>query len=253
MPIGNPPPTGKRKASPTPAVKGFRVPAMRTGGVEEVVKALGELTFLRISQDASDPQVVLALNVEARDISKNPYLFSILYLRPNAIDVLYTHAPGKSLKVRKLDVLKYALNVLTLCSDEYKVDMKYLYQMLEGAVADMNEYVSSDYQSLFSTYDSLKGGHERLLKKIKTIENSNRELANDNYSLKNKNQELELRIASLEKYSDSVLAIKIQDWISEHNGEINLSDFARMHNVSEARVEQVLNSLVSEGYIESRK
>jgi DNA-binding IscR family transcriptional regulator len=57
----------------------------------------------------------------------------------------------------------------------------------------------------------------------------------------------------MEKYSDSVLAVKIQDWIEEHNGEINLSEFSSVHGVSEARVEQVLNNLISEGYLESRK
>ncbi|MFA5108576.1 MAG: hypothetical protein WC492_03545 [Candidatus Micrarchaeia archaeon] len=240
-------------AAPTPSVKGFRIPAKRIGSVQGIMDALGGLGFLRISQDEADPSVVLALNVESRDISKNPYIFSILYLRQDAIDVLYTLVPSSSPKVRKLDMQKYCLNTLTLLVREYEIDMTYLYQMIEGALADMNEFVSSDYQSMFSKYDSLSGEYSRIEKKLKTLEESNRDLSGDNYALKNENQELRLKLANLEKYSDSVLAVKIQEWIAEHNGEINLSDFARVHNVSEARVEQVLNSLVSEGYIETRK
>ncbi|PIT84151.1 hypothetical protein COU37_04790 [Candidatus Micrarchaeota archaeon CG10_big_fil_rev_8_21_14_0_10_45_29] len=244
---------GAAKAPPTPKVKGFRIPAVRNGSTDELMRALGTLSFLRISQDSADLSVILALNVEARDISKNPYIFSICYFRADAIDVLYTLTPNKSPRVRRLDILKYVLNLLTLCAGIYEINMKFLYQMIEGAIADMNEYVSMDFQKLFSKYDSLKGEHDMMLKKIQTLENSNRELASDNYEMKNREQELLLKLSSLEKYSDSVLAIKIQDWINEHSGEINLSDFARVHNVSEARVEQVLNTLVSEGYLESRK
>jgi DNA-binding IscR family transcriptional regulator len=45
---------------------------------------------------------------------------------------------------------------------------------------------------------------------------------------------------------------KIQSWLSEHGYEINISDFARINKVSEARVEQVLNKMVREGYVTLR-
>ncbi|MFH0927613.1 MAG: hypothetical protein V1822_03470 [Candidatus Micrarchaeota archaeon] len=244
------------KKSPPPAkpeVKGFRIPARRISSAQALAQSLRQLSFLRVCPDASDPSLVLALNVESRDISKNPYVFSILYLRADAIDVLYSQLPNISSKVRKLDMVKYSLNVLTLLTRDYEVDMKYLYQMLETVISDMNEYVSTDYQSLFSKYDNMAGDYEKVQKRIGSLENSNRELTSDNYALKNKVQELELKLSGLQKYSDSVLAVKIQNWIEEHNGEINLSEFASVHNVSEARVEQVLNNLISEGYLENRK
>jgi len=217
------------------------------------LESLRHLSFLRVSADASDPNLVLALNVESSDISKNPYLFSILYLRPDAIDVLYSQTPQTSAKLRKLNMVKYCLNILTLTTKDYDVDMKYLYQMLEAVLSDMNEYISSDYQTIYSKYDFLQSQMGSYMRKIKSLENSNQELTSDNYALKNKLQELEVKLSSMEKYSDSVLAVKIQRWIDEHNGEINLSEFAEVHNVSEARVEQVLNNLISEGYLESRK
>lgn len=253
MPIDLPNAKKEQAPAPNPKVRGFRLIAKRAGSVQSLINSLGRLSFLHIAQDSQDPQLVMALNVQARDISKNPYLFSIMYFRPDAIDVLYTLAPNKSPKARRLELAKYCLNVLTLCTQEYEIDLKHLYQFLEGTISDMNEYVSSDFAELFSKYDALKGDYERAQRKIIALEGSNKELASDNYSLKNKTQELELKVVRLEKYSDSVLAVKIQSWIAEHNGEINLSDFARVHNVSEARVEQVLNNLVSEGYIESRK
>lgn len=236
-----------------PQVKGFRIPARRNGSTGSLLQALSALSFLRLVQDSADENTILALNVESRDIQKNPYLFSVTYLRPDSIDVLYTLLPNASPKTRKLDMLKYALNLLTLTAKEYDLNLPYLYQMVESAMADMHEYVSADYDKLFSTYDALSSNSAQLNKKVKELSDANAALAKDNYDLKAKMDEMSLRLQSVERYSDSVLAVKIQEWLSEHNGEINLSDFSRVHGVTEARVEQVLNSLVSEGYLETRK
>ena len=236
-----------------PDVKGFRIPARRLSSASALIDSLRQLSFLRVSQDSGDPNLVLALNVESRDISKNPYVFSILYLRDDAIDVLYTQPPSSSSKVRKLDMVKYSLNILTLIIRDYQLDIKYLYQMLESVISEMNEYASSDYQTIYSKYDALVSEQEKLLKKISSLDASNRQLTSDNYALRNSLSDLEIKISQMQKYSDSVLAVKIQNWIDEHNGEINLSEFSQVYEVSEARVEQVLNNLISEGYLESRK
>ena len=236
-----------------PQMKGFRLPAIRKSSVASVMQSLRKLSFLRVSADSQNPDTILALNIESRDISKNPYQFSIIHFRREEIDVLYSQVPNSSSKTRRIDVLKYCLNVLTLLTNDYSVDMKYLYQLLESVVSEMNEYFSNDYQSLFSKYDSLKSEYSSMQKRIIALEESNRKLTTDNYALKNSSEELQVKLSQLQKYSDSVLAVKIQDWIEEHNGEINLSEFSHIYGVTEARVEQVLNNLISEGYLENRK
>ncbi len=241
------------QAISAPQVKGLRIPARRTGSSASLLQSLSSLSFLRLVQDSAEPDTILALNVESRDIQKNPYLFSITYFRPQSIDVMYTLLPGTSPKTRRLDMLKYALNLLTLTVNEYALSMPYLYQLLESAMADLHEYVAADYDKLFSTYDALSSQSAALNKKVKELTDANEALAKDNYDLKGRLDELVLRVQSVERYSDSVLAVKIQEWLSEHNGEINLTEFCSVHAVSEARVEQVLNSLVSEGYLENRK
>lgn len=253
MPLGTPNTSKAPNTIVKPVVKGFRIPARRSSSTQSLIESLRQLSFLRVCADSADPNLVLALNIESKDISKNPYLFSILYLRPDAIDVLYSQIPNTSSKLRKLEMVKFCLNILTLITKDYDVDMKYLYQVLEAVISEMNEYVSSDYQSLYSKYDYLQSDIEKYVRKISSLENSNRELTSDNYAMKNQLQELQVKVSGMEKYSDSVLAVKIQRWIEEHNGEINLSEFASVHGVSEARVEQVLNNLISEGYLESRK
>ena len=232
-----------------PRVGGFRLQAKRLKTPSEISQRLAELSFLEI---ASDKDVLTALNVESRDIQKNPYLFSIIYFRPTMVEALYSCLPNMSPKKRRLDVLRHFLNLMTLADDCYNVEMKQVYQLLEASAADMNEYVSADYDRLFSLYDNLKTDFSALQKKHKEASDASGSLSKENYELKAKNDELTLKLRGLETFSDSVLSLKIQEWLSEHKGEINISDFSKVYNVPEMRVEQMLNKLVTEGYLETK-
>ncbi|MEM2138510.1 MAG: hypothetical protein QW568_05465, partial [Candidatus Anstonellaceae archaeon] len=105
---------------------------------------------------------------------------------------------------------------------------------------------------LFSLYDNLKTEAASLQKKVGDLSNSNATLSKENYELKSKNDELTIKLKSLETLSDPVLSLKIQEWLSEHKGEINIADFSKVYNVPETRVEQMLNKLVTEGYLETK-
>jgi len=172
--------------------------------------------------------------------------------RPTMLEVLYSALPNMSPKKRRLDVLRHFLNLMTLVEDCYEVEMRQVYQLLEASVADMNEYVSADYDKLFSLYDNLKADFSSTQKKYNEAKEASGTLSKENYELKTKNDELTLKLRSLETFSDSVLSLKIQEWLSEHKGEINIADFSKVYNVPEMRVEQMLNKLVTEGYLETK-
>ncbi len=235
--------------SSEPKVGGFRLQAKRLKSPSEISQRLSELSFLEMSMDKD---VLTALNVESRDIQKNPYLFSIIYFRPTMVEALYSCLPNMSPKKRRIDVLKHCLNLMTLAEDCYDVETRQIYQLVEASVADMTEYVSADYDRLFALYDNLKTDFAALQKKYNEAKDASGSLSKENYDLKSKNDELTLRLKSLETFSDTVLALKIQEWLSEHKGEINISDFAKVYNVPEMRVEQMLNKLVTEGYLETK-
>ncbi len=44
--------------------------------------------------------------------------------------------------------------------------------------------------------------------------------------------------------------LRIQEWISDHQGAINVVEFAKYNRVPETRVEDLLNRLVRQGYLE---
>lgn len=240
----------EEKIIKTPRVSGFKIDAKRKKGIEGIFNALSSLTFLELAKEGDD---LIAINIESRDIQKNPYLFSIGYFKENKIELLYTYVPGMSPKKRRLDVLRYFLNILSLVEQYYEINNRQIYQLVEAAISDMSEYVTSDYNKLYSEYDNLKTELAALQKKVKSLSETNEALSRENYELKAKNDEYLLRLKELETYSDDVLAAKVQEWIREHRGEINISEFSRVHKVPETRVEQMLNKLVMEGYLEARR
>ena len=259
MALQNPSPGAAKGAAPSspsaapmpsvPTVSGFRISAKRLRPPSDISQRLSELSFLEMS---TDKDALMVLNVESRDIQKNPFLFSVVSFLPNSIDAKYTCMPSTSPKKRRIEVLRHFLNLLTIAEDCYAVKMQDVYQLLEAAISDMTEYSSVEYEKLFGLYDSQKAEFSSMQKKLREATEGSASLSKENFELKSKNDELTIKLRSLETFSDAVLALKIQEWLSEHKGEINISDFSKVYNVPENRVEQMLNKLVTEGYIETK-
>ena len=232
-----------------PKVDGFKIFAKRLKGTAEIMDALCTLSNLEIAREAD---YIAVLNVESRDIRRSPYLFSTVYMRPDAIEVAYTLVPGVSPRKRRIDVLRHFLNILTIIPGAYEIDEKYLFQSLQSALADITEFASSDYKEIFARYDSLLKDHEELKRRADELASLNAKVSRDLIEARARNDELTLRLGQLEAYTDEALMVKIQDWLDVHRNEMNVSDFAKQYGVVESRVEDVLNKMVMQGYLELR-
>ena len=240
MPKGKIPPK-------TPQVDSFKISGKRRGQYRDMASALRSVSFLEVAPEKDALNVAY---VESRDIDKNPYLFSIVKIEDDGISVIYSIPPNISPTKRRMDVIRYLFNILTLVEKLYEVDDKILFQLIEKSSAELLESVSVDYSKLYTSYDSLKKQVGDLKKKSDTLTEQNTELTSQNYELKAYNDELLIRLKELEGLSDEALKAKLQEWILEHNGEINVIEFSKVHKVTEKRVEEVLNELVNEGYLE---
>ncbi|MCD6549101.1 hypothetical protein J7K41_00085 [Candidatus Micrarchaeota archaeon] len=230
-----------------PRVDGFELEGHLKTSIENLKNKLSTVSHLDVIPYREG---VAVINIETRDIKKRPYLFSIIYFLRDRVRVIYSIVPGMSPKRRRLSIASYFLNLLTLVGDDYEVPLKQLYMFLEDMIKSMTEYVSSDYDKLFAQHDMLKEELEQLKKEIARLKESNEMLSRENYNLKRKLEDVTAALNALKKISDKTLAVKIQEWIAEHDGSIDVTEFAKVYGVSEARVEQVLNYLVTNGYLE---
>jgi regulator of replication initiation timing len=237
----------KEEAHP-PQVDGFKLKgALVQGKLKDLASVLRSISFLEIAPEKDALNVIY---VESRDIDKNPYLFSIVKLKEDGVEVLYTIPPEIGPKKRKVDVVRYLLNIISLLDGYYKVEDKTLYQLVENSIGELAGSVTMDYTKLYTAYDSMKKEIADHKKKIDRLTEQNQALTSQNYELKTQNDDLRLRLGQLEGMSEGVLRVKLQEWISEHNGSISITDFAKTYKVAEGRIEEMLNKLVSEGYID---
>ena len=230
-----------------PKVDGFKIKGKAKGSMKDIAGLLRTISFLEVAQEKSAVNVVY---VESRDINKNPYLFSIVKIRGDEVEVLYSIPPEISPRKRRIDVLRYLLNILSVIDKEYGIENKVLYQLLEDSVKELTDSVTMDYSKLYTAYDSLKKEVVDLRKKSERLTDQVEALTNQNYEIKSENDELKVKLTGLEKLSDDTMKTKLQEWIIEHNGSINISEFSKLYHVNETRVEQMLSRLVNEGYLE---
>ncbi len=240
----------QKKTLEAPVVDGFKVFAKLKGNLKDVESKLRQVSFIEV---VGEKDSVNAVYVESRDIEKNPYLFAFFKFRGDSIEVLYTIPPTMAPKKRRLDMVRYFLNILTTLGQLYAIDPAAVYQILDAALKEINDFVSADYNKLYTMYDHTKKDYDDLLRKIKRLQQENETLGREGYELKTKNDELAYRVKQLEVMSDDNLKEKIQEWLFEHSGEINIGEFAKIYKVSETRVEEILNALVKEGYIISQQ
>ncbi|HNT60743.1 MAG TPA: hypothetical protein PKJ97_02070 [Candidatus Bilamarchaeaceae archaeon] len=230
-----------------PKVDGLRIEGRMVGKPEEIASALRTISFLRVAKEKSS---VSAAYVESRDMSKNPYSFSVIKFDKEAVEIVYTIPPSLSPTRRRIDILRYALNLFTLVGDYYQIDPKLLLQLLEQTVKEIEDFSTNDYRQLYVSYDTLKREVDTLRRNYALLRKQVAGLTRENYDLKNDNDELRLDIEKLQGMSDGALKTKLQEWIIDHGGDINIPDFSRFHRVPEARVEQLLDDLVKGGFLE---
>jgi len=209
----------------------------------------GRLATLQIFSIEVKSDSLSIARIESRDIQKRPFLFIIITFTKDTVTVDYTISLDSSPKLRKLFVIKTLLNVLSLVSDLYVVDNAQIFQYTDSAIDEVVNSLSQSYSSLFNNYDSLFNEYRELKRLNLQLEAANKNLTVQAQKLDAENKELSERLKALETYSDESLMVMVEDWIEAHDSTIDINEFAQNYKISPTRVEQILNKMVSLGYI----
>ena len=232
-----------------PDTEEIQFKASRKGEFKDLSQRFSSLQMYSMKAEADKLTLV---RIESRDIQKRPYLFYILEFGRSTLTVSYTRSRDASIKMRRLFILKNLLSVLSLVADVYAVDDSDLFQHVDSAIDDVINALSPSYSSLFNNYDSLFNEYRELKRLNLELQASNKELLVKATRLENDNKALKERMSKLEAYSDESLMVMVEDWIESHDGTIDINEFSKSHNIVSTRVEDVLNKMVSQGYIELR-
>ncbi len=250
--MANAPDPASQNASPSqqvsqPKVEEFSISGKLNGTMGDVKAALGSLPFYLFKSSDSGLDLI---KVESRSINRRPYLFHIISIKPDGIDITYSIIPDSSVSLRRASVLKSVAAIVSILDGKYSLDQLKFIQYIDSVLDGLLSGLSQNYTTLYNRYDSLLSEYRETKRLEIEVSAANRNLTIQSAQLSEENKVLKGQLASLQKYSDESLMALVEDWITVHNSSIDIVEFSKSHGVSPTRVEQILDKMVSLGYLE---
>ena len=111
------------------------------------------------------------------------------------------------------------------------------------------EFATVDYEALKNRHDGLVEECARLRKRGAELTCVNEKQSKLLMESERRAEEMGERISRLEGMDDDSLMEELCSWIATHSGELDASEFARVHCVPSARIEEGLDRLLKGGFI----
>jgi hypothetical protein len=230
-----------------PKVEQISFPGKLVTSLDDVKQKLVNIPFYSFQPGDGKLDIV---RVESRNIRKKPFLFYIISVKQDGLDVLYSIVPGSSDRLRRAIVIKSLASLLSVINGSFQIDEGRFFQYVDSVFDNLINGMSQSYSTLFNKYDALLNEYVEMKKLGKELSTSNRNLAIQTGQLSEENKRLTEQLKSLQSYSDETLMAMVDDWIEVHNSSIDIEEFSKTYKVAEPRVEQILDKMVSMGYIE---
>lgn len=230
-----------------PKVESINFPGKLIGSLAVAKERLGAIPFFTVNLSGDELSVA---KVESRNIKKKPFLFHMVTIKGDNISVVYSIAPDTSEKMRRLYVIKNLASILSMVHDLYQIDDVKFMQYVDSSIDDVLNSLSQSYSTLFNKYDALLAEYREIRRLNLELGSANRNMTIQTTQLEEENKQIKSQLKTLQTYSDDALMAMVQDWIETHNSSIDINEFASNYKLSAPRIEQILDKMVSLGYIE---
>jgi len=223
------------------------IEANQKKSLNKLATLMGTLGFTKISylKDTLTVERVMGF-----DLKGKPELDYRITFQPGGVVLEYEVQKNK--RARLLKVLPVFLNVLQLAEEYYDVKPSAIYYEINEALSESIKLVGKDSIDLATELSETQAKHRSLVAKYDDLLKSSEGNARILLECERKRDELNRKVERLVKYSDDVMKEMVYEWISLHNGKINILEFSKINRIAVPRVEETLNMLVKEGYIKRR-
>ncbi|MEM3781463.1 MAG: hypothetical protein QXT43_00670 [Candidatus Micrarchaeaceae archaeon] len=230
-----------------PKVEEVEFPGTLLSSLDSIKSKLSQVPFYAISQNADSLDIV---HVESRNVKKEPFLFYAVKIKKDALALTYSIIPNTSETLRRATIIKNVTGMLAIIAGDFRVDESKLFQYIDSAIAKLLEGLNESYSSLFNKYDALLSEYAEMRKLAGELTVSNHNLTVQAAQLSEENKALQAQLSALQTYSDEALMAMVQDWLEVHDSTIDIGEFSKTYKIPEPRVEQILDKMVSLGYLE---
>lgn len=217
---------------------------------EDVVfNKLSSLSYLEVKQNGKE---ISARHVESVDLKDNPYKFWTFTFKPHELELTYTYIASSRLK-RINEVLTALCDVLTLAEEGFEVSSDELLNNFRMTFDANAEELGKGSDAQVREKENLRGKMEELELKVTKLQETNVNLTSEVHKLNSENDVLKIRLQKLEVLDTPTLKVRVQNWLETHDYHINVSKFAKTYDITEPRVEDVLDELAKDGFIKGRQ
>jgi hypothetical protein len=223
--------------------------AKRTKNVRQLKPLIEKLGFreVTISKDIMSIKIV-----ERETIKGSAYLYITITFDPGELRAEYNIPKEYSKPLREFEVATLMLRIL-LVTQAYKIKPEKVYNIIFSVFSTVHDILTTDYTELKSKHDTLTEEYIKLKHRYKETEKINEKINKTMLEIEKNNQMLTEKVKTLESISNETLQEIIVDWLKTNRGIMQVSEFAKEHDLAPARVEQGLDMLMKKGIIEKVK
>ena len=234
---------------PAPKMEKLVFQAKLSGTLENLQETVKSLPAYEIDLEGG---VLTLARVESRNIHKIPYLFHLIELKSEEVSVSYSIPSNTGEILRRASILRDFSSLMSLISEHYAVDQGKLMQYIASTLDTTIKGLSQPYSTLFNQYNTMVVDYRAVKRLNVELSASNRNLIVQTSQLSEENKKMSEELNKLKKHSDESLMVMVQDWIDVHNNSIDISQFAKTYDISVPRAEEILDKMVSLGYLEMK-
>jgi hypothetical protein len=224
------------------------LPAKRKRSLKSLAALLGDVGFNRIEYEKDR----LTIEKTKEDLRGNISTDYAISFTAKSIELSYSRGEKISILQKKIEMLPFFFNVLTIAKDYYEIDHTPLYAEVADVFQRLKETLNKEVIDLSVELNELKEKHANLLKRYEEVVRASEENSRLLLEAEQRYHELSIRVQKLEGFSDEVLKEQLFNWIKVHGGTLDVSEFAKFYSIPIGRVEEGLEMLIREGYIKKR-
>lgn len=235
------------ESAATPKMERISFQAKLSAPLEEINSKVQGIPFYASSLENG---LLSIARVESRNIKKMPYLFYVIEIKEGELSVSYSIPSELSEVMRRAQIMKDLVSLAALLSAQMVLDQGKVFQYLDSVMDPLLKGLSQQYSTLFNQYNTTLSEYRALKRLNLELSASNRNLTVQAEQLSQENKRLSEELKKLQKYSDESLMIMVQDWLDVHNNTIDVNEFAKTYGINAPRAEEILDKMVSMGYLE---
>lgn len=227
----------------------IKISGKRIKDIKGLQKEFENLGFTKIENKAG---ILKIEKNKGEDINGKPFFDYGAEFREDLIVFSYSIVSGKSILLRKMELMPTILNILEIASNYYNLKVGEIFSLVKEILNESTKVMDRESLDAYANFKEIEGKYKDLKIKYDELTRSSETNAKILLDSEQKIEEQRRELSKISTISDELLREMLFAWIKAHNGSIEIREFSKAHSVPISKIEEGLNGLIQLGYIKRR-